>query len=81
VSVVIALVGLVLAATGTLTKIGDLALPLAAFYHFAGDVFVIGNSFRLFRFGEEFAEGDKTDEQTVVRRAASVRGLSAAGAA
>jgi hypothetical protein len=54
---------------------------LAAFYHFAGDVFVIGNSFRLFRFGEEFAEGDKADEQTVVRRAASVRGLSAAGAA
>ena len=81
VSVVIALVGLVLAATGTLTKIGDLALPLAAFYHFAGDVFVIGNSFRLFRFGEEFADVEKGEEQAPTRRAASVRGLSTAGAA
>ncbi|MCX5688860.1 MAG: HAD-IC family P-type ATPase, partial [Planctomycetota bacterium] len=78
VSVLIALVGLVLAATGTLTKIGDLALPLAAFYHFAGDVFVIGNSFRLFRFGEDFADAEKTEEQAVTRRAASVRGLSTA---
>jgi len=78
VSVIIALVGLVLAATGTLTRIGDLALPLAAFYHFAGDIFVIGNSFRLFRFGEDFADAEKPTTGTVLtRRAASVRGLSA----
>jgi heavy metal translocating P-type ATPase len=80
VSVLIAVIGLVLAASGTLTKIGDLALPLAAFYHFAGDVFVIGNSFRLFRFGEDFADAEKAVEQAVTRRAASVRGLSAPAA-
>jgi heavy metal translocating P-type ATPase len=78
VSIIIAVVGLVLAATGTLTRIGDLALPLAAFYHFAGDVFVIGNSFRLFRFGEDFAEAEKPSEAVLARRAASVRGLAAA---
>ncbi|MBX3382808.1 MAG: cation-translocating P-type ATPase [Phycisphaeraceae bacterium] len=77
VSIVIAVVGLVLAATGTLTRIGDLALPLAAFYHFAGDVFVIANSFRLFRFGEDFAEMEKPSEAAAARRAASMRGLSA----
>lgn len=59
---------------------GDLALALAAFYHFAGDVFVIGNSFRLFRFGEDFADAEKSEEQTITRRAASVRGLSAVNA-
>jgi len=77
-SILIALVGLILAATGVLTRVGTLALPLAAFYHFAGDVFVIGNSFRLFRFGEEFAEAEKPSEVAVARRrAASVRGLAA----
>jgi Cd2+/Zn2+-exporting ATPase len=76
-SVIIAIVGLVLAATGTITSIGALALPVAAFYHFAGDIFVIGNSFRLFRFGEDYAEAEKPAEQTVLgRRAASVRGLA-----
>jgi hypothetical protein len=39
-----------LAATGNLA-IGS----LAALYHFVGDIFVIANSFRLFRFGEDFA--------------------------
>ena len=77
VSVIVSVVGLVLAASGTLTKVGVAALPLAALYHFAGDIFVIANSFRLFRFGEEFADGDKTIEQQVAqRRAASVRGLT-----
>jgi len=80
ISVLIALIGLVLAATGTLTRIGDFALPLAAFYHFAGDIFVIGNSFRLFRFGEDFAESEKVTDPTITRRAASVRGLAAASA-
>lgn len=51
-SIVIAAIGLVLAATGSL------AVWLAAFYHFVGDVFVIGNSFRLIRYGEEFADAE-----------------------
>ena len=48
-SIIIAAIGLGLAATGSLT------LVFAAFYHVVGDVFVIGNSFRLIRFGEGFA--------------------------
>lgn len=74
-SILIAIVGLVLAVTGT-SQVGQIALPLAALYHFVGDVFVLGNSFRLFRFGEEFASGDKTEEPVFRRRAASVRGLA-----
>jgi cation transport ATPase len=80
-SVIIAVVGLVLAASGRLTSIGALALPVAAFYHFAGDIFVIGNSFRLFRFGEEHAEAEKGGEITALgKRAGSVRGLAAQNA-
>lgn len=76
-SMLIALLGLILAITGT-GRVGELALPLAALYHFVGDVFVIGNSFRLFRFGEEFANAEATNEpQGIKRRAGSVRGLSA----
>ena len=78
-SVIIAIVGLVLAATGTLSKAGEFALPLAAFYHFAGDVFVIANSFRLFRFGEDFAEAEKPGDMPVLkRREASIRGFQPA---
>jgi hypothetical protein len=51
-SIVIALVGLALAATGLISETGKFALPLAGLYHFAGDIFVLANSFRLFRFGE-----------------------------
>ena len=46
-SVLIALIGLVLAALGQLTLIG------AAFYYGVGAVFVMFNSFRLIRFAEE----------------------------
>ncbi len=49
VAILVAIVGLALAATGSLGLIG------AALYHVFGDVLVIGNSFRLFRFGESFA--------------------------
>lgn len=77
-SILIAVVGLVLAATGTLTKAAGFALPLAAFYHFVGDIFVIANSFRLFRFGEGYAQAEKQEEPVLKRRAASVRGVSAA---
>jgi heavy metal translocating P-type ATPase len=70
-SIVIVLVGLVLAATGFL------AVPAAALYHFAGEIFVLGNSFRLFRFGEGFAEAEQQAAPLMKRRAASVRGLGA----
>jgi P-type E1-E2 ATPase len=72
VSILIAIVGLVIAATGWLPILG------AAAYHVVGDVFVIGNSFRLFRFGEAFGETqkalmDQTADQTPKRaRAASL---------
>lgn len=80
-SVLIALIGLILAATGKFTSIGSIGLPLAAFYHFAGDVFVIGNSFRLFRFGEDHAAAEAPAEAQVLgRRAGSARGLAAQGA-
>ncbi len=52
-SIIIALIGLALAVTGG-SKVGELALPLAALYHFVGDVFVVGNSFRLFRSSRGF---------------------------
>jgi P-type E1-E2 ATPase len=51
-AIIIALIGLISAATGTI------GIGLAAFYHFVGDIFVIGNSFRLIRFGEDFATQD-----------------------
>ena len=70
-SIVIVLIGLILAATG------NLAVPLAAGYHFVGEIFVIGNSFRLFRFGEGFAEAEASASQPALRRrAASIRGLA-----
>ncbi|MDX9912708.1 MAG: cation-translocating P-type ATPase [Phycisphaerales bacterium] len=68
-SIVIVVIGLVLAATGTL------AVPLAAAYHFAGDVFVIANSFRLFRFGENFVHDAEGEAMAPARREASIRGL------
>src|SRR6185295_8455151 len=75
-SIVIVLIGLVLAATG------NLAVPLAAVYHFFGEVFVLGNSFRLFRFGEGFADvGQPQQAMPIKRRAASVRGLGTPAAA
>lgn len=52
VSILVAIVGLTLAATGSLGLIG------AALYHVVGDVFVIANSFRLFRFGEAFQQSE-----------------------
>ncbi len=76
-SIVIALVGLALAATGTLAATGSFAVPLAAFYHFVGDVFVVGNSFRLFRFGESFVTAESDQQAAQKRRAASIRGLAA----
>ncbi|MBL8762943.1 MAG: cation-translocating P-type ATPase [Phycisphaerae bacterium] len=72
-AIVISLIGLALAATDNLN------VPLAAAYHFVGDVFVIGNSFRLFRFGEAFSAAEP--EPSAVGgsgpgRRASLRGLA-----
>ncbi|XVJ60201.1 MAG: cation-translocating P-type ATPase [Tepidisphaera sp.] len=75
-SIVISLIGLALAATGVLTATG-FAVQIAALYHFVGDVFVLANSFRLFRFGEDFAAAEVETEPLIKRRAASVRGLAA----
>jgi len=75
VSIVIAVLGLALAATGTFGKTGSLALPLAGLYHFVGDIFVVANSFRLFRFGEGFAAAEEADAAPR-RRRASLRGLA-----
>ncbi len=74
-SIVIVLIGLIMAATGML-QVWE-----AGLYHFAGEVFVIANSFRLFRFGENFTEAEESGKaQQLVRREASIRGLTAQGA-
>jgi heavy metal translocating P-type ATPase len=70
-SIVIALVGLTIAATG------NIAIGLAAFYHFLGDLFVIGNSFRLIRFGEDFAAAEQAGQAPAVNEAAKPRRGSA----
>ncbi|MCB9845091.1 MAG: cation-translocating P-type ATPase [Phycisphaeraceae bacterium] len=72
-SILIVIVGLILASTGLLQ------VWFAALYHFVGEVFVLGNSFRLFRFGEGFAEAEEAATQRqkfLHRREASVRGLA-----
>jgi len=72
VSILIVLIGLVLSSSGLL------GVPAAALYHFAGEVFVLANSFRLFRFGEDFATADAEAHkpgQVWTTREASVRGL------
>jgi len=66
-SIIIAIIGLTLAATG------NLVILLAAVYHIVGDVFVIANSFRLFRFGEQYGAADEVTDEAPVRRAASAR--------
>ncbi|MDI9402840.1 MAG: cation-translocating P-type ATPase [Limnohabitans sp.] len=57
VSVLLAIVGLALAATGSLD------LWLGPFYQAAAYVFVIANSLRLVRFGEEFAASEEIRRQ------------------
>jgi len=85
VSILMAIGGLVLAASGSFQALGgaSIGVGFAAFFHFIPDVFVIGNSFRLFRFGEDFLEAEtiaKANAETAakrLRREASVRNLSA----
>jgi cation transport ATPase len=73
-SIIIALIGLVSAATGAI------GIGVAAFYHFLGDVFVIGNSFRLIRFGEDFAMQDQAPKpaESETRAVPGARRASAA---
>jgi len=85
VSILMAIVGLTLAATGSFQAIGgaSVGVGFAAFFHFLPDVFVIGNSFRLFRFGEDFLEAETVAKAQAdaaskrIRREASVRNLGA----
>ncbi|MCA9310435.1 MAG: HAD-IC family P-type ATPase, partial [Phycisphaerales bacterium] len=64
ISILIALIGLIVAATGVIN------IGIAAFYHFLGDICVLGNSFRLIRFGEDFAAQEKYAASSAAREAA-----------
>lgn len=72
-SILIAIIGLILAATGTL------AIGAAAAYHFAGDVFVFGNSFRLIRYGEEFAESEHSERDKPRRQRVEFQSAATSG--
>ncbi|MEQ8770193.1 MAG: cation-translocating P-type ATPase [Phycisphaerales bacterium] len=84
VSIAMAVVGLVLAATGSFIAAGaGVGVGFAALFHFLPDVFVVGNSFRLFRFGEDFLEIEAQEKAAAeaskrTRREASARGLATA---
>ncbi|HJO15749.1 MAG TPA: HAD-IC family P-type ATPase, partial [Phycisphaerales bacterium] len=54
-SLMLAIIGLALAATGTI-----LTLWMAPFYYALGYVVVIANSLRLVRFGEEYSEAEQS---------------------
>ena len=69
-SILLAIAGLVLAATG------NLAISAALAYYIIGPVFVFGNSFRLIRYGEEFAESEQTAHETTTRRRKGGSGAS-----
>lgn len=71
-SILVALIGLTLAATGNLGE-GGAAVFFAAMFHFAGDVFVLGNSFRLFRFGEDFLTAEHIAQEAQQARPSSRR--------
>lgn len=84
-SIIISIIGLALAATGKLAVFGaGGALVLAGVYHIVGDIFVIANSFRLFRFGEAFTGSELTEldqsEAPVRRRRAGSMVLTGTGA-
>ncbi len=81
VSIIMAIVGLALAASGAFITVGGASLGVAgaALLHFLPDIFVVGNSFRLFRFGEDFLEAETVAREQAeqaarrIRREASVR--------
>ena len=61
-----------------LASTGLLGIGLAGLYHFVGDVFVLANSFRLFRFGEDFGIAEEQQAQVWQRREGSIRLAGAA---
>ncbi|CAN5769746.1 cation-translocating P-type ATPase [soil metagenome] len=73
ISIVVAVVGLALASSGYIDTL------VALLFHFVGDVLVVLNSFRLFRFGEAYAESEpvEADALPARRRAGSVNLMSA----
>ncbi|MEO1717225.1 MAG: cation-translocating P-type ATPase [Planctomycetota bacterium] len=77
IAIVMALIGLGLAATQTLDE--SFGPFLAGLYQFATGVIVIANSFRLFRFGEHVleAEAEEESEGMIRRGEGSIRGLAA----
>ncbi|MCC5822096.1 MAG: cation-translocating P-type ATPase [Phycisphaerales bacterium] len=84
ISVLSAIIGLSLAASGVLVDVGgaSLGVAAAALLHFVPDVLVIANSFRLFRFGEDFLDAETAAREQAeaaarrLRREASVRNLT-----
>ncbi len=71
-SILFVIVGLVIASTGFIN------LTVAGLYQILPVLFVMFNSFRLFRFGESFAAIEGESEGGLRRREASVRGLASA---
>ena len=59
----LAIIGLALAATG------NLQIWITPFYQAVAYVFVIANSLRLVRFGEEYADAEEIRRQTESQRA------------
>jgi len=72
-SIIIAIAGLSLAASG------NLSFWEAGFYHALADVFVIANSFRLVRFGEEHTETGRAYDTSTPMGAPGSRQLQPAG--
>ncbi|MCH2148788.1 MAG: heavy metal translocating P-type ATPase, partial [Phycisphaerales bacterium] len=75
-SLILALVGLALAATGTL-----LNLWLAPFYYALGYVIVIANSLRLVRFGEDYSEQEQVRQRVEAEQLAKPERRAAAALA
>ncbi len=69
-SILFVIAGLIIASTGFLN------LTVAGLYQILPVLFVMFNSFRLFRFGESFAAIEGETEGGPKRRAASMRGLA-----
>lgn len=62
ISITVAVVGLALASAGYIDTL------VALLFHFVGDVLVVLNSFRLFRFGEAYAEAEPVETDALPQR-------------
>ncbi|MEM1165280.1 MAG: cation-translocating P-type ATPase [Planctomycetota bacterium] len=74
-SMLLAIGGLMLAATGQFAAFGETikigGIGIAIIWHFMDDLVVLANSFRLFRFGEEFAEHERLVAEAEAEAAAA----------